>query len=81
MSGMSAPGDVPDIQLATLPRFKRAHSRVNVFAEHSQFLNVMQHLPPDVLLIGRGQPLYLRQSFFECLRHGAKYNIMHRPTQ
>jgi hypothetical protein len=55
---------IAHVELLAVSRVKRAYSRIDVIAELSQFLDVVQHLPTDVFLIGLRQPLHLRHRLF-----------------
>lgn len=54
---------------------KGADARINVRAQEVQFLNVLQHLSSDILLIRLRQ---LLESFHRCvqrIRHATEYTI------
>jgi hypothetical protein len=84
MPGVSARDYLPHINLSALPRFKRANTCINVIAEQSQFFDVVQHLPPDDLLISYGKSLHLGQGLFQRFRHATEYSTLpppiHEPT-
>src|SRR5262249_46634789 len=71
------------IDLESLPAFdfKRAKSSFDIVTQRFQLLNMVEHLPTDVVLIGFRQALNFRYGAFQGFRHSTEYIMRAINTQ
>lgn len=69
-----------NLEWLTFPALKRADANINVVAQQAQFFDMLQHLPPDRLLICLRQLLESLYRCFQYIRHTPEYTILHPTT-